>query len=509
MLRVVDISGYQAGINAGTLDCDAVIVKVTGGDYFTNQSWREQVESALAGGKRLGLYHYARDSHGGYSTPEIEARRFLDAIQPYIGQAVLVLDWEAEADAYPISWAREWCDIVARETGSTPMMYVGAYDANNRDFSAVSMYPLWMACYLYKYFDVGWVDNPDCTYGSGNWPRITMYQYTSTGRIGGYDSTLDLSVFYGNADEWDALIGGGYSTTAQDLIDVAYSYLGTTEDDPRFYELIEYYNEHTDGYDMSLYDEWCACFVSVCSLKSGNAEATGTSVNCATFRNIWREKGIYREPWEVPQAGWLIDYDWQQDGIPDHIGIVVDCDGSTIHVIEGNGAGERCVERWIPVGDPSISCFGAPNYTGKMREKEDDLKEVSNLGGDVYRLYNPNDGHHHYTTSKNEREALIGLGWQDEGIAFTMPKGGVVAIYRMYNPNNGFHMHTASFNEAEALQKAGWRYEGVPFFAKEDGSPIYRLYNPNSGEHLWLPESVERRELPKVGWQDEGVAWYV
>ena len=160
--------------------------------------------------------------------------------------------------------------------------------------------------------------------------------------------------------------------SAQGLIDVARSYLGTTEDDPRFFELIDYYNEHTGGYDMSYYDEWCACFASVCSLKSGNADATGTNVNCAEFRRIWREKGIYRERWEVPDAGWLIDYDWQQDGIPDHIGIVVDCDGETIHVIEGNTDGEMCAEHWIPVGSWSISCFAAPEYD----ESEDDMAAI-------------------------------------------------------------------------------------------------------------------------------------
>ena len=178
--------------------------------------------------------------------------------------------------------------------------------------------------------------------------------------------------------------------SAQGLIDVARSYLGTTEDDPRFFELIDYYNEHTGGYDMSYYDEWCACFASVCSLKSGNADATGTNVNCAEFRRIWREKGIYRERWETPAAGWLIDYDWQQDGIPDHIGIVVDCDGETIHVIEGNTDGEMCAEHWIPVGSWSISCFAAPEYD----ESEDDMaltdNDIARIRDAILGYKNPN-----------------------------------------------------------------------------------------------------------------------
>ena len=174
--------------------------------------------------------------------------------------------------------------------------------------------------------------------------------------------------------------------SAQGLIDVAYTYLGTTEDDPRFAELIEYYNEHTEGYDMRMWDEWCACFVSVCALKSNNADATGTSVNCNVFRSIWREKGIYRERWETPEPGWLINYDWQQDGIPDHIGIVVDCDGETIHVIEGNTDGEMCAEHWIPVGSWSISCFGAPEYS-------EDTEEVFNMAEALFYIEDNHEGY--------------------------------------------------------------------------------------------------------------------
>ena len=35
----------------------------------------------------------------------------------------------------------------------------------------------------------------------------------------------------------------------------------------------------------------------------------------------------------------------------------------------------------------------------------------------LYRLYNPNDGLHHWTMDSNERDVLIGFGWIDEGIA--------------------------------------------------------------------------------------------
>lgn len=178
--------------------------------------------------------------------------------------------------------------------------------------------------------------------------------------------------------------------TAQSLIDVAKSYLGTTENDPRFFELIEYYNEHTEGYDMRTWDEWCACFASVCSLKSNNADATGTNVNCAEFRRIWRDMGIYREPWEIPETGWLIEYDWEQDGIPDHIGIVIDCDGYTIHVIEGN-FNEVCAERWLPVCSQNISCFAAPNYDGIEIGSDEEMAECIFIILDDHEGYKKND----------------------------------------------------------------------------------------------------------------------
>ena len=36
----------------------------------------------------------------------------------------------------------------------------------------------------------------------------------------------------------------------------------------------------------------------------------------------------------------------------------------------------------------------------------------------VFRVYNPNDGNHHYTMNKQEKDFLVSLGWQDEGLAF-------------------------------------------------------------------------------------------
>lgn len=224
MLRAVDIASHQAGIDVSSLDCDIVIVKVTGGTYHENPYWREWADAVLASGKLLGLYHYARDLNGDWMPPDAEAHYFLDRAGDYAGRFVPILDWEKEAYAYDAGWIGEWLDIVARETGSTPMFYAGGEDVKNRDFSGITMYPLWLASYLFRYQGAGWIDDPDCIYGPGDWDWITMYQYTSTGDIWGYDGDLDLSVFYGDSDDWKRLQGGKMGSIekmVQHAIDIA------------------------------------------------------------------------------------------------------------------------------------------------------------------------------------------------------------------------------------------------------------------------------------------------
>ena len=141
--------------------------------------------------------------------------------------------------------------------------------------------------------------------------------------------------------------------------------------------------------------------------------------------------------------------------------------------------------------------------------KEDDLKPISNDGGEVYRLYNPHSGDHLYTTGAVEKGKLVEAGWTYEGVAFKAPRGGTRAVYRMYNPNAGDHMWTVSYDEASALQAAGWRYECVPWFGNDKGTEVLRLYNPNEGDHFFTTEPAEKDALVKAGWIYEGVAWYV
>lgn len=197
MLRVVDEASWQEGIDNTILDCDAVIVKATQGTGYINPICDSLYQAAKSAGKLLGVYHYAS---GGNATAEADF--FLDNIQGYIGEAMLVFDWESGENAQwgNPNWCKEFCDRVSARTGINPVVYVqnSAVD----QVANLTNNGLWIAQYADNN-PMGWVDSP--------WNTITvnhiMHQYTSTGRINGWSGNLDLSLFYGDTNAWLAYAG--------------------------------------------------------------------------------------------------------------------------------------------------------------------------------------------------------------------------------------------------------------------------------------------------------------
>lgn len=217
-LHIIDIASWQEGIIPSQTTADAVIIKVTGGTHYENPYWRQWADDVLASGKLLGFYHYAVESEGNPQA-RAEAEFFLSKVQDYIGKFIPVLDWEADALNLSASWAREWLDIVAERTGSTPWFYGYASNVNSTDYSLVAeKYPLWMASYLNRYDGAGFEDDPEQRWNYGNWNYAIAYQYTSTGYIPGYGGDLDLSVGYMSAQDWSDMCGsGGYIPRPQPI----------------------------------------------------------------------------------------------------------------------------------------------------------------------------------------------------------------------------------------------------------------------------------------------------
>lgn len=126
----------------------------------------------------------------------------------------------------------------------------------------------------------------------------------------------------------------------------------------------------------------------------------------------------------------------------------------------------------------------------------------------VYRLYNSNNGLHHYTTSLSETNELLSLGWNYEGISFYAANRGR-EVFRLYNPNDGNHLYATDANERTNLIVLGWNDENIAWYMPQSGGdPVYRLYNPYSGEHIYTMSYEEYLANGELGWQQEGIAWY-
>ena len=208
MLRVVDVASHQAGIVTGALDCDAVICKATEGTGYVNPYCDEHYQSAKAAGKMLGVYHYASGGN-----PEAEAEFFINNVQGYLHEAILVLDWESGDNAAwgDSNWVAHFCAHIVALTGINPMIYVQRSAANQ--CTGLGDYGIWLAEYP-DYAARGWGDYVEPNY-SGDY---AMHQYTSSGVISGWAGPLDLSLFFGDTTAWLAYAGAtGQSVPAPQL----------------------------------------------------------------------------------------------------------------------------------------------------------------------------------------------------------------------------------------------------------------------------------------------------
>ena len=189
----IDTASYQCGI--GRTSGDFRIVKATEGTSYTNPCMNSQIASNTG---ELGLYHFA--SNGNWKA---EADHFIAKAKPYLGTAVLVLDYEP---SHPDpQWAKSWLDYVYRKTGVRPMIYIGLYVENAYDWSSVANanYGLWIS--QYNSYNSVWGYQPRSIYGSvRHWNSTAIFQYTSAGRLAGWGGNLDLNVFYGDQSTWRA-----------------------------------------------------------------------------------------------------------------------------------------------------------------------------------------------------------------------------------------------------------------------------------------------------------------
>ena len=117
------------------------------------------------------------------------------------------------------------------------------------------------------------------------------------------------------------------------------------------------------------YGDWCAMFASFC-VHYADVEGMPLDMSCPSWIEELRALNLYRparsgDPQQqyIPAAGDLVFYDWEQDGIADHVGLVVEVTPATeeeaarLITLEGN-VEDRVQYMSYALDNPAILGFG-------------------------------------------------------------------------------------------------------------------------------------------------------
>lgn len=105
--------------------------------------------------------------------------------------------------------------------------------------------------------------------------------------------------------------------------------------------------------------EWCAIFVSWCADQSNLIQegVIPRFENCVTGANWFKEKDKWLVKGSIPNTNDIIFFDWENDGISDHVGIVEKVENNTVYTIEGN-SNDRCRQNRYEINSKVIYGYG-------------------------------------------------------------------------------------------------------------------------------------------------------
>lgn len=212
-MNVIDISNHQYKINLETLyeqnpTLGGVICKATGSNWFVDQYCDGWVQWLMENKKPWGFYHFLCDG-GRCPGGKVEAEYFVNNCSNYFHHGIPVADYEYPATYRGTGYLKEFLDRVYELTGVKCAVYCSLSKVQSQDFTAIAEagYPLWIAQYADNNTVYGFVDNPWQRGSYAPFDNYVMHQYTSHGRLNGWNKNLDFDKFYGDEADWKALAG--------------------------------------------------------------------------------------------------------------------------------------------------------------------------------------------------------------------------------------------------------------------------------------------------------------
>ena len=366
MKKGIDISKWNGKI-------DFIQVKKSGVDFvIIREGCRKQIdprfleyvyESKKAGLIVLGIYHflYTRSIDDAISEAQSAVSNAKKAgLKP--DEIIIFSDYEYDtvddAKEAGIILTKEDCNahVQAFCAEVTRLGYkAGIY--TNLDYyrhyytaETISPYSIWLADYT---------DGPDFS--------CIVQQYTSKGSVPGISGNVDMNYYYG-----DFKMDGEIKYSRQKVVDLALSWVGKNEKDGSYKEIIDIYNNFAGPFPRGVHMQygwsWCACTWSALAVSLGYTEVMPIEISCGELIKRAKEMGVWIEDDSYrPLPGDGILYDWQDSGIgdnqgwPDHVGMVVSTTDREITVVEGNKSDAVGV-RTIPINGKFIRGFIAPKF---------------------------------------------------------------------------------------------------------------------------------------------------
>ena len=210
----IDVSSNQPANVCATAQHDFAIVKMSGNPHgyswnYVNPYAKQQVSDAYKKHGRVGLYHFAYGMQAA-----TEAEFFVEQVRKlgYLGKAMLVLDYEADAIECGSTWVKKFCQRV-EALAYEPVIYASGSVIVDQNLFSLG-YPIWCASYYKGYVPVNGRSTNGLRIYSGC-ERSIMWQVTSVGRVSGYDGAMDCNVFYGTDADFKARMGQQNASSAK------------------------------------------------------------------------------------------------------------------------------------------------------------------------------------------------------------------------------------------------------------------------------------------------------
>jgi len=248
------------------------------------------------------------------------------------------------------------------------------------------------------------------------------------------------------------------------VVSIAKSYLGCKESDGSHKKIIDIYNSVTplpSSYKVTYSDAWCATYVTAIGIKSGLSDIILKECSCQRMIALYKKAGRWIEnDTYTPQKGDIIFYDWDDNGVgdntghSDHVGIVVEVNGTSLKIIEGN-MDNAVGYRNIKVNGKYIRGYGIPNYASNATSTNTNKTTSSKVKVDTAKHFSASiAGAYKATTGLNLRS---GAGKTKKNVVLTViSEGDTVNCYGYYNTFNGVKWYYVAYKNKKGKTYLGY-----------------------------------------------------